>query len=301
MPVIDEILDELAGTTYFTKLDMRSGYHQVRMKSEDEFKTTFKTHHGHYQFKVMPFSLTNAPAMFQCIMNTVLEPFLRKFVLVFLDDILIYSPNLHSHLQHIQMVLDKFREHKFYMKLSKCSFAQKQLDYLGHIITDQGVATDPSKTEAMVKWPVPTSVTELRGFLGLTGYYRKFIHHFGILAKPLTNLLKKKQFGWSTEAQRVFEALKAAMTSTPVLALPDFKEQFILETDACDSGIGVVLMQKERPVAYLSKALGPVRQKLSIYEKEFLALIMAVEKWRPYLQRQEFLIRRDHKSLSYLT
>lgn len=187
------------------------------------------------------------------------------------------------------------------MKLNKCSFAQKQLDYLGHIITDQGVATDPSKTEAMVKWPVPTSVTELRGFLGLTGYYRKFIHHFGILAKPLTNLLKKKQFGWSTEAQRVFEALKAAMTSTPVLALPDFKEQFILETDACDSGIGVVLMQKERPVAYLSKALGPVRQKLSIYEKEFLALIMAVEKWRPYLQRQEFLIRRDHKSLSYLT
>lgn len=136
----------------------------MRMKKDDEHKTAFKTHHGHYQFMVMPFGLTNAPTTFQCIMNTVLEPFLRKFVLMFLDDILIYSPDLSSHIQHITLVLDKLREHNLYMKLSKCSFAKKQLDYLGHIITDQGVATDPTKTEAMCRWPVPISVTELRGF-----------------------------------------------------------------------------------------------------------------------------------------
>jgi hypothetical protein len=301
MSIIDEILDELAGTCYFSKLDMRSGYHRVRMKREDEHKTAFKTHHGHYQFKVMPFGLTNAPATFQCIMNTIVEPFLRKFVLVFLDDILIYSPDLTSHIQHLTMVLEKLRAHKLYMKLSKCSFAQRQLDYLGHIITDKGVATNLVETEAMVQWPVPTTVTELRGFLGLTRYYKKFIHHYGILAKPLTNLLKKKQFEWSIESQRAFESLKTVMTTAPVLAITEFEQQFIVETDACDLGIGAVLMQKVRPIEFLSKALGPLHKKLSIYEKEFLALIMVVEKWHPYLQRQEFLIRTDHKSLSYLT
>lgn len=143
---------------------MRAGYHQIRMKVEDEFKTAFKTHHGHYRFKVMPFGLTNAPATFQCIMNQILEPFLRKFVMVFLDDILIYSPDLESHLTHLRQVLSVLRAHKFYMKMSKCSFAQKELEYLGHIISQHGVATDPSKTVAMMNWPTPTTPTKLRGF-----------------------------------------------------------------------------------------------------------------------------------------
>jgi len=147
------------------------------MKPEDEYKTAFKTHQGHYQFKVMPFGLTNAPTIFQCIMNEVLAPFLRKFFMVFLDDNLIYSPDFDTHLQHLQLVLDKLRAHKLYMKASKCSFAQTQLEYLGHIISDARLAIDPTKIEAMVKWPVPTTVTELRGFLGLTGYYRKFVQH----------------------------------------------------------------------------------------------------------------------------
>jgi hypothetical protein len=173
MPILDEILDELAGTQYFTKLDMRSSYHQVRMKSEDEYRTAFKTHQGHYQFRVMPFGLTNAPANFWGLMNEVLAPFLRKFVLVFLDDILIYSPTLEEHIVHLTQVLEQLREHQLYMKMSKRSFAQTQLSYLGHIISDKGVATDSSKISTMVECPTPTNVTEVRGVLGLTGYYRK--------------------------------------------------------------------------------------------------------------------------------
>ena len=160
MPVIEEILEELAGSKYFTKLDMRSGYHQVRMATQDEYKTAFKTHHGHFQFKVMPFGLTNAPATFQCLMNDILGPFLRQFVLVFLDDILIYSPTLESHLDHIQQVLQILQDHHLYLKASKCSFAQNQLEYLGHIISAAGVSTDQSKIAAMVNWLIPTCVTE---------------------------------------------------------------------------------------------------------------------------------------------
>lgn len=151
-----------------------------------------------------------------------------------------------------------------------------------------------------MNWPVPSTVTELRGFLGLTGYYRKFVRHYGLIAKPLTQLSRKKQFVWTTVAQQAFENLKKAMSTTPVLALPNFEEPFIIETDACDQGIGAVLMQHEQPVAYLSKAFTEAHKHLSSYEKEFLALIMAVKKWRPYLQGQEFIIKTDHKSLSYL-
>lgn len=171
MSPIDEILDELAVTKYFAKLDMRAGYHQVHMKQVDEHKATFKTHHGHFQFRVMPFGLTNTPATFQCLTNDIFSPFLRKFVLVFFDDILVHSPTLAAHVDHLRQVLSKLREHKLYMKSSKCSFAQRKLCSLGHVISDPGVATDPDKTQAMMQWSVPTTVTKLRGFLELVGNY----------------------------------------------------------------------------------------------------------------------------------
>jgi hypothetical protein len=301
LPVVDELLDELKGASWFTKLDMRSEYHQVRVHPADIAKTAFKTHHGHWEFKVMPFGLTNAPATFQEIMNTVYAPLLRKHVLVFMDDILIYSKTLDNHKQHLQEVFQILRDNKFYLKRSKCSFAQQSLEYLGHIISNQGVATDPVKIQAVKQWPTPTDMRQLRGFLRLSGYYRKFIRHYGILSKPLTDLLKKNtQFIWTSQHKQSFEALKQALISVPVLALPDFSKKFTVETDASAKGIGAVLMQDDHPLAYLSKALGTKAQALSTYEKECLAVIMAVTKWKPYLQQKEFSILTDHRSLLHL-
>lgn len=186
-------------------------------------------------------------------------------------------------------------------KLSKCQFAATKLEYLGHIISDNGVATDQTKTEAMLSWPTPSNLTELRGFLGLTSYYRKFVKNYGVLAKPLTDLLQhNKSFIWTDTSSQAFTTLKKAMSNTPVLALPDFNLPFVIETDACQDGIGVVLLQQGHPIAYLSRALGVNNQKLPIYEKEFMAIMMAVDKWRAYLQRGPFIIKTDHKSLCCL-
>jgi hypothetical protein len=166
LPIVDELLDELAGAKFFSKLDLRAGYHQIRMKPDDEDKTTFKTHHGHFQFRVMPFGLSNAPATFQCVMNAVFAPFLRTFVIVFLDDILVYSASWPEHLEHLRLVLSKLHEARLFAKLSKCEFGKSSIHYLGHIISDMGVSTYPEKTQVMCNWPVPTNTTKLRGFLG---------------------------------------------------------------------------------------------------------------------------------------
>nr|XP_051225897.1 uncharacterized protein LOC127343754 [Lolium perenne] len=300
LPIVDELLDELAGAAVFSKLDLRAGYHQIRMREQDEAKTAFKTHHGHFQFRVMPFGLTNAPATFQCLMNDIFAQYTRKFVIVFLDDILVYSKDLQEHATHLEIVLQLLRKHQLYAKASKCSFAQDKIEYLGHVISKDGVATDKEKTQAMKDWPKPLSATELRGFLGLTGYYRKFVPRYGIIAKPLTQLLTKKGFQWNDQAQAAFEQLKLAMVNTPVLALPNFDRPFYIETDACATGVGAVLGQDAHPIAYFSKALGIKNQQLSTYEKEFLAVMMAVDKWRAYLQRGPFIIYTDHKSLCNL-
>jgi hypothetical protein len=228
--MIDELLDELHGASWFSSLDLRAGFHQILLRPGEEHKIAFQTHIGQFEFRVMAFGLTGAPGTFQKAMNTTLSPLLRKCVLVFFDDILVYNSSFESHLQHLQMVLELLAAENWKIKLSKCSFAQNQISYLGHLISSQGVATDQGKISAISVWPTPCNIKELRSFLGLAGYYRKFVKYFGVISQPLTKLLKKGVlFVWTQDHQLAFEALKQALVTAPVLALPNFAKPFILE------------------------------------------------------------------------
>ena len=300
IPTIDELLDELGGASCFSKLDLVQGYHQIRMQSEDIPKTAFRTHHGHFEFKVMPFGLCNAPSSFQATMNTLFRPYLRCFIIVFFDDILIYSVSLSDHLRHLQTTFQVLYDNHFVLKLSKCLFAQPQVEYLGHLVSHRGVQPVASKIAAIAQWPNPRSVRALRSFLGLAGFYRRFIRGYATIAAPLVKATTVEPLHWTPATQTAFDTLKAALTSAPVLALPDFKLPFTVETDASAIGMGAVLSQQGHPIAFFSKPFSQKMLRASTYVRELCAITIAVRKWRQYLLGHSFTILTDHQSLKEL-
>ncbi|CAJ2645706.1 unnamed protein product [Trifolium pratense] len=276
LPRIDDLMDQLVGACVFSKIDLRSGYHQIRVKTEDIPKTAFRTRYGHYEYSVMPFGVTNAPGVFMEYMNRIFHSFLDKFVVVFIDDILVYSKSEEEHKEHLRIVLQVLKEKKLYAKLSKCEFWLKEVSFLGHVISSGGIAVDPAKVDAVLQWGMPESVSEIRSFLGLAGYYRRFIEGFSKLALPLTQLTRKDQaFVWNVKCEESFQELKKRLTTAPVLILPDAKESFVVYCDASKMGLGGVLMQKGQVVAYASRQLkkGTLVPKLAeIYVEQIVKL-----------------------------
>ncbi|KAD6454446.1 hypothetical protein E3N88_09152 [Mikania micrantha] len=253
LPRIDDLFDQLQGACHFSKIDLRSGYHQLKVHEPDIPKTSFRTRYGHYEFTVMPFGLTNAPAAFMDMMNRICKPFLDKFIVVFIDDILIYSKTHEDHSNHLRILLELLRQEKLYAKFSKCAFWLPEVQFLGHVINASGIQVDPSKIEAISKWEIPKTPTEVRSFLGLAGYYRRFIQNFSRIAIPLTALTRKSaKYEWGPKQDEAFETLKNKLTNTPILALPDGVDDFVVYCDASCIDLGCVLMQRNKVIAYAS-------------------------------------------------
>ncbi|GJS25791.1 retrotransposon protein, putative, ty3-gypsy subclass [Tanacetum coccineum] len=278
LPRIDDLFDQLQGAKYFSKIDLRSGYHQLRVREQDISKTAFRMRYGHYEFLVMPFGLTNAPAVFTDLMNRIFHEYLDKFVIVFIDDILVYSKSEEEHERHLRIVLEILRQKKLYAKFLKCEFWLQQVAFLGHIVSADGIIMDPSKVEAITKWPRPTTVTEVRSFLGLAGYYRRFVEGFSRLALPLTQLMRKgEKFVWTDERQESFEELKRRLVSAPILTLPSGSGGFQIYSDASKKGLGCVLMQHGKVIAYASRQLKPYEVNYPTHDLELAASRLDVE------------------------
>ena len=254
------------------------------MKEGDEWKTAFKTKFGLYEWLVMPFGLTNAPSTFMRLMNHVLRDFIGRFVVVYFDDILIYSRTESEHCDHLRQVLQVLRDAKLYANLEKCTFAKDKVIFLGYVVSKHGVEVDSSKIEAIQDWPTPMNVSQVRSFHGLAGFYRRFVKDFSTIAAPLNELTKKGvPFVWGTAQDHAFDELKRLLTSAPLLALPDFSKQFEVECDASGIGIGGVLMQENKPVAYFLEKLNGAQLNYSVYDKELYALVRVLEVWKHYL------------------
>ncbi|PKI65299.1 hypothetical protein CRG98_014337 [Punica granatum] len=292
IPRLDDMLDELHGSTLFTKINLKSGYYQIRMKEGDEWKTAFKTKHGLYEWLVMPFGLTNAPSTFMRLMNHVLRAFIGKFVVVYLDDILVYSKSLKDHIDHLQRMLQALRHEELYANLKKCTFCMDRVVFLGFVVSSKGIQVDEENVKAIKDWPTPKSVTEVRNFI---------VRDFSTLAITLTEVVKKYiGFKWGGEKEQSFNLIKERLCSAPLLVLPDFSKTFEIECDTSRIGIGVVLMQEKRSIAYFSEKLSEASLNYSTYDNELYALVRALETWQHYLWSKEFVIHTDHESLKHL-
>ena len=306
LPLISELIDRVKGAKYFTKLDLKSAYNLVRIKEGDEYKTAFRTRYGHFEYLVMPFGLKNAPATFQHFINDVLSEYLDEFAISYIDDILIFSNSLEEHHVHVRRVLKKLLENNLYVKLEKCEFDVTETSFLGYMLSKDGLKADPEKIKAILDWPIPTTVKEVQSFIGLCNYYRIFIKDFAKIALPIHKLTRKNvPFNWGPEQQKAFEKLKELFTSTPILINPDSDKPFIVETDASSYAVGAILSQefegKLHPVAFISSSLTKSQRNYPIFDKELLAIKVALEQWRHFLEgaRHPFTIYTDHKNLTF--
>ncbi|KAJ9513865.1 hypothetical protein QJQ45_020944 [Haematococcus lacustris] len=306
LPRIDDLLDQLSGAQVFSKIDLRSGYHQIRVAEDDIPKTAFRTRYGHYEFTVLPFGLCNAPATFQQLMNDVFKPHLDDFVLVYLADILVFSKSAADHERHLHLTLSLLRQHQLCANLAKCAFWLDTVDFLGHIVSAAGIQPDPTKVKAVLDWPAPQDKHQLRSFLGTANYYRRLLHHHAHRVLPLTDLLRDEQpWRWGEAEQRAFANIKAAMASSPVVRPPDFSLPFTVKTDASLFAIGAVLTQQdssgaEYVVAYESRKLNPAQVNYPAHERELLAVLHALTTWRHYLLGRPFIVETDNSATTHV-
>jgi hypothetical protein len=299
LPRIDDLFDQMRGARVFSKIDLRSGYHHMKIRPSDIPKMTFSTRYGLYEFTVMSFGLTNAPAYFMNLMNKVFMEYLDKFVVIFIDEILVYSKNDSEHEEHLRMVLQKLRDNQLYAKFTKCDFWLDELHFLGHIISKGGIDVDPAKVTTIMDWKAPSTVSE--SFLGLAGYYRRFIEGFSKIAKRMTSLLEKgKEFKWTDECQESFDQLRSKLMASPVLIMPYLQKNFDIYCDASRQGLGCVLMQEGHVIAYASRKLWKHELNYPTHDLELAAVVHALKIWRHYIMGTKCRIYTDHKSLKYI-
>lgn len=309
LPLMSSAFEILQGAKIFTKLDLRNAYHLVRIKEGDEWKTAFNTPLGHFEYRVLPFGLVNAPAVFQALVNDVLRDMLNVFVFVYLDDILIFSPSLQMHIQHVRRVLQRLLENRLFVKAEKCAFHVSSVTFLGSVVLADGISMDPAKVRAVVEWPVPDSRVALQRFLGFANFYCRFISNFSRVADPLTALTSSKtRFVWSEPAQSAFDILKRLFSTAPILVTPNPERQFIVDVDASDVAVGAILSQRSpqdervHPCAYFSRRLSPAERNYDIGNRELLAVRLALGEWRHWLEGISipFVVWTNHKNLEYI-
>ena len=304
LPRIEDLQDCLQKAKVFSKIDLTSGYWQIPIRREDQRKTAFRTRYGHYEWKVMPFGLCNAPATFQRMMNEIFRDFLDVCVVIYLDDILVFSESEAQHQVHLRQVLERLREHRLVAKPKKCVFGQHRVEFLGYVIEDGKLSMLESKVQAIQDWPVPfTCIKDIRSFLGSASYYRRFIPNFASIAAPLSDALRKDQdFQWTPEMDKAVQKLKLAMTTAPVLMIADPNKKFVVKTDASNAAVGAVLEQQDtnghlHPVAYMSSKLRPEQRHYEVRDLELLAIVQALKTWRSYLYGQKVEVHTDHMAL----
>ena len=306
LPRVDDTLDTLAGAKWFTTLDLVSGYWQVEVHKDDQEKTAFCTSDGLFEFKVMPFGLCNAPATFQRLMDMILAGLQWTTCLVYLDDVIVLGRTFIEHLDHLEAVFSRLHEANLKLQPFKCNLCRAKVNFLGHIVSSEGISSDTSKVEKVANWPIPTCQRDVQCFLGLANYYRRFVKDYANIARPLHRLTEKNAiFKWTEECQQSFDNLRERLISAPILAFPDCSKPFILDTDASNTGIGAVLSQKqedgtERVIAYASRVLSKAERRYCVTRRELLAVVFFIDHFRHYLIGRSFTLRTDHGSLTWL-